>query len=323
VALKGPGMIGSTVFLMALLVATPAVSQQKNLTKLNLIRFTPDAVMAIAQARGLFAAEGLDLQITETGSSTQQMRGLGDGTYDVALTALDNVLAWSGRDGGAEFVSLAQREDGVTLPLFVRPEIKTLAELKGRKLAVDAVDTAYAFVLRRILIDSGLDFKRGDYQLVAAGAPAQRVESMTSGETYAGIINVPVDAQAKAKGLIPYNYATDFLKGYVGSVVAVEKKWGQSHRKEVTGFLRAWRSALAWIKTADRETARSLVAAQAKVSPEIANRLLSSVPIDGVLNMSGAKIVLELRSQFAGPPPKGNDLGAYVDTSYFQAASPQ
>lgn len=307
--------------LFSLLVALPAAAQ--NLTRVKLIRFTPDAVMAVAQARGLFAAEGLDLQVTETGSSTQQMRGLADGTYDIALTALDNVLAWSGKEGGPEFMALAQREDGVTLPLLVRPEIKTLVELKGRKLAVDAVDTAYAFVLRRILLTDGLDFKRGDYELVAAGAPVQRVESMTRGETYAGIINVPVDAQAKAKGLVLYNYSTDFLKDYVGSVVAVEKNWGQAHRKEAVGFIRAWRTALAWLKTADRDAARNLVATQVKTSPEIASRLLSAVPRDGVLNMNGAKVVLELRNQFAGTPPKGADLKAYVDTSYFEAAAPK
>ena len=320
--MKSKNLITVAAWVFASLLAPPAVSQEKNLTKLNVIRFTPDVGLTIAQARGLLAAEGLEVQNTETGSSTQQMRGLGQGTYDIALTALDNVLAWSGREG-AEFVALGQREDGVTLPFFVRPEIKTLNDLKGRKLAVDAVDTAYAFVLRRILLSSGLDLKRGDYEVVAAGAPAQRVDSMTRGETYAGIVNIPLDVRAKAEGLIPFPYDKAFLKDYVGSVIAVNRAWAQTHRKEIVGFLRAWRSALQWTRTADRDAAVKLMVAQAKINPGSASQLLSTVSKDGVLNLAGAKIVLDLRSEFAGPPPKGSDIKSYVDLSYFEAASPK
>ncbi len=308
--------------LIASLLSASAMAQGKNMTTLKLITFSPDTGVAVAQARGLFAAEGVAPQIIQTRSSTQQMQGLSRGSYDIALTAFDNVLAWSGKEG-ADIAAIAQREDGVTLPLFVRPEIKTLGELKGRKLAVDAVDTAYAFVLRRILLDAGLDFKRGDYQLVPAGAPAERVASMKRGETYAGIINIPWDVQAASEGLVPFLYDRGFLKGYVGSVIAVNRAWAQSHRKELVGFLRAWRSALQWLNAADKEAARNLIVAQAKVNPGTAAGMLASVSKNGVLDRSGAQQVLALRSQFAGPPVKGTDLKAYVDTSYFEAASPR
>jgi len=322
VELKTGNLFALAGLVIASLLSAPALSQGKNLTPLKVILFSPDTGVAVAQARGLFAAEGVEPQMIQTRSSTQQMRGLSQGTYDIALTAFDNVLAWSGKEG-AEIVALAQREDEVTLPLFVRPEIRTLGELKGRKLAVDAVDTAYAFVLRKLLLPSGLDFKRGDYQLIAAGAPAERVASMKRGETYAGIINIPWDAQARSEGMVPFIYDTDFLKGYVASVIAVNRAWAQSHRKEVIGFLRAWRSALQWLRTADHDAARKLVMTQAKVNPQAASRMLETVSKDGAINVSGAKQVLDLRSQFAGRPPKGTDLKAYIDTSYFDAAAPR
>jgi len=68
--------------------------------------FTPDPATLLARARGLFAAEGFDFQMTVTPNSTEQMRGLGNGTYDVASTAFDNVLAWSGREGAEMVVFL-------------------------------------------------------------------------------------------------------------------------------------------------------------------------------------------------------------------------
>lgn len=321
-ALRKRDLITTAAFIMTSLISAPALSQQKNLAKVHVIWFGPDPVMTIAKSRGLFAAEGLELQITQTGSSTQQMRGLSQGTYDIASTAIDNVLAWSGREG-AEIVTVAQTADRVILPLFVRPEIQTWNDLKGKKLAVDALDTAFALVLRRILLVNGLDMKRGDFELVPAGAPAQRVESMKRGETYAGIVNIPVDAQAKAAGLIPFPYQTEFLKDYPGTVLAVNQAWARGHKKELVGFLRAWRSALGWTKDpANREAAIKLIVGEAKVSAEAASQLLSLSPKDGFLNMSGARTVLDMRIESLAPPLKGPALEVYVDLSYFREASP-
>jgi ABC-type nitrate/sulfonate/bicarbonate transport system substrate-binding protein len=316
-------LITIAAFIMAALIAAPAASQQGNPAKLHLIWFVPNPVVTIAKARGLFAAEGLELQITQTGSSTQQMRGLSQGTYDIAGTAFDNVLAWSGKEG-ADIVTVAQMVDGVILPLLVRPEIKAWSDLRGKKLAVDAVDTAYALVLRRILLVNGLDLRRGDFELVAAGAPAQRIESMKRGDTYAGIINIPADVQAKVAGLIPFAYQTEFLNDYPGTVLAVTRAWAQGHRKELVGFLRAWRSALRWARDpANREAAINAIVGEAKISPASASLLFSLIPKDGFLSLSGAKTVLDIRSEFAAPPVKGPSIEAYVDLSYFQEASPQ
>ena len=115
--------------------------------------------------RGMFAAAGLDVEVMVTPNSTDQMRGLGKGSWQIVSTAFDNVLGWSGREG-AEIVAIAQVAQGITLPVYVRPEIKTWDDLRGKPLAVDAVDTAYALVLRRVLLAHGLEMDRGDYTLL-------------------------------------------------------------------------------------------------------------------------------------------------------------
>ena len=88
------------------LLATSASAQQKDLRQLRLSVFRVDAAMLVAKARGLFAAEGLDVKITTTPNSTDQMRGISKGSFEIASTAFDNVLAWSGREG-AEIVAVA------------------------------------------------------------------------------------------------------------------------------------------------------------------------------------------------------------------------
>src|SRR5205823_285359 len=120
------------VALVALLAIPPLLvgagpgPRQEELRPLRLIvSSAADAAIEAASAHGLFAAEGLQVEVTVTPSSTVQMRGLSDGTWDIASTAFDNVLAWSGREG-AEIVAVAHRQaaDAIQLSLFLRPEIR-------------------------------------------------------------------------------------------------------------------------------------------------------------------------------------------------------
>jgi len=130
--------------------------------------FNVDAALAVGRAQGLFAADGLDVDVIVTPNSTDQMRGLGKNSWQIVSTAFDNVLGWSGREG-PEFVAIARVSEGGTLPVYVRPEIKNWEDLRGKALAVDAVDTAFALVLRRVLLAHGLEMERGDYSLIAKG----------------------------------------------------------------------------------------------------------------------------------------------------------
>jgi len=120
--------------------------------------FNVDAALMVARAKGFLAAAGLDVDVKVTPNSTDQMRGLGQGSWQIVSTAFDNVLGWSGREG-TEIVAIAQVAQGVVLPVYVRPEIKTWEDLRGKPLAVDAVDTAYALVLRRVLLAHGLEME--------------------------------------------------------------------------------------------------------------------------------------------------------------------
>ena len=138
------------VALLSIVASTgklPAQSKELKMIHLNVFRI--DAATVAARVHSFFAAEGLDVDITVTPNSTDQMRGVSQGKFEIVSTAFDNVLAWSGREG-AEIVAIAQISDRTVLPVFVRPEIKNWGDLKGKKLAADAVDTAFALVLRRI-----------------------------------------------------------------------------------------------------------------------------------------------------------------------------
>ena len=290
------------------------------MVKLRVNVFNVDAALSVGRKGGLFAASGLDVEIMVTPNSTDQMRGLGRGAWEIVSTAFDNVLGWSGREG-AEIVAVAQVAQGIVLPVFVRPEIHDWKDLKGKRLAVDAVDTAYALVLRRMLLAHGLDLDRGDYELVLAGATGHRLESMDRGDTFAAILNAPWDGKASAAGHRRLADHREVLPNYPGGVFAVTRKWATDHRGLLLKFLRVWKDALRWTHDErNRSEALKLVAADQAVDEKLAGARLAQLHPDGQLNIDGLRTVLELRTSVGLTPPMGQDLERYYDAGYFREA---
>jgi ABC-type nitrate/sulfonate/bicarbonate transport system substrate-binding protein len=315
------GILGGVV---AVLLMTGATAQaQKEMHKIRLNVFRIDAATVAARVNGYFAAEGFDVDITQTPNSTEQMRGLSQGKYEIVSTAFDNVLAWSGKEN-AEIVAIAQISDRTVLPVFVRPEIKEWSDLKGKKLAADAVDTAFALVLRRVLLAHGLDMTKGDYELLALGATGARLESMIKGETYAGILNAPFDGKALAAGMRRIGDSRQVLPDYPNTVLATSREWAQKNGDVLRAYLRAWLKGMAWIKDPrNREAAIKIVGTELKLNPKQATESVDELSNTGILNLPGLQVVLDLRNQFGFKLAKGDKLPVYYDASYFNAVRNQ
>jgi ABC-type nitrate/sulfonate/bicarbonate transport system substrate-binding protein len=312
--------IGIVIGLSLVLLTSVANAQQKELRKIRLNVFRTDAATVAAKSNGYFAGEGFDVDVTATPNSTDQMRGLSQGKFDIVSTAFDNVLAWSGKED-AEIIAIAQISDKTVLPVFVRPEIQDWSDLKGKKLAADAVDTAFALVLRRVLLAHGLDMTKGDYELVALGATGARLESMTKGDTYAGVLTPPFDTKALSAGMRRIGDSKEVLPDYPNTVLAVSRDWAQKNRDTVVAYLRAWLKGMAWVKDpTNRDAAIKLIGAELKLNPNQAQESVEELSTTGTLNLPGLQIVLDLRNQFAFKLPKGDKLPVYYDAAYVNAA---
>jgi len=283
--------------------------------------FNVDAALAVGRAKGFFSLVGLDVDVMVTPNSTEQMRGLGKGSWQIVSTAFDNVLGWSGREG-AEIVAIAQISQGGTLPVYVRPEIKNWNDLRGKALAVDAVDTAYALVLRRVLLAHGLEMDRGDYTLIAKGTTGYRLDSMIQGETFAGVLNAPWDGKAAAAGMVRMTDHREVLPNYPGGVYAVNRSWAAGNRALAVKFLKTWNKALHWCQDEKIQVeAIQLIGAAEKLDDKAAAQKLRQLPQNGKLNLPGLQSVLNLRVLFKLTPPMGEKLAAYYDENFLAEAS--
>src|SRR5712692_5675826 len=156
--------------LIALLIASCAIAQPAPPKTVNLIVFPGGFNWPIwmAQEKGLFAKNGIEVRVTPSVSSVFQLTNLIGGKFDIAMTAIDNLIAYREGQGeepvaGPDLFAFMGGDNGF-LRLVAAPEIKSINDLKGKTVSVDARTTGYAFVLFEMLARGGLRLDQ-DYRV--------------------------------------------------------------------------------------------------------------------------------------------------------------
>jgi ABC-type nitrate/sulfonate/bicarbonate transport system substrate-binding protein len=299
----------------------PAPRPGGEFAAIRVITFVRYPALEIAAAHGLFEAENLDVSVEITPASIVQMQGLTTGRWDIAVTNFDNLLVSATREGVPSVAfGVADRAN---LPFFVRPEVRGYEDLRGRPVAADAVDTAFALVLRRLLLAHGLDLARGDYSLLGVGANAERLASIRRGETVGAVLIPPFDTAAREAGLRQLGHHREVVPAYPGQMLAATAAWldTPTNRGAAVRFLRGWRRAAAWAADpANREAAVDLLATRQGISPTAAGVLLDGVLVDVAVDPAGPATVRDVRIALGLMDPPGPPLEQYFDRSLDEGA---
>ena len=214
--------------------------------KLRVSTFGGGATQAAAAKLGLYEAEGLDVEVDITQSSKDQMAKLVDGTWDVVSTNADNVVWWC-EDNGADLVIVMAAEGKPGQDLWVRPEIETYEDLRGKVLAVDAAESGYVTPLRVLLAQAGL--KEGtDYSFVEVGTTHLRVDAMRESRAHGAMVGSRSDAAAE--GFRVLDSINRLYTHYAGST-ATRRDWAAANADLLVRYLRAQLRAAASISGGD------------------------------------------------------------------------
>src|SRR2546425_322334 len=138
-------------FLVGAIVARAAASAHvQSAAPLRVMGFSGSSnwPIFVAQEKGLFARHSVEAGLMAAPSSATQLARLIEGRIEIAMTAMDNVVAY---EEGDVFAFLGVTNGG-RLNLMVAPTVKSYADLKGRTLAVDAPSTGYSLVLMGTLV---------------------------------------------------------------------------------------------------------------------------------------------------------------------------
>jgi ABC-type nitrate/sulfonate/bicarbonate transport system substrate-binding protein len=286
----------------------------------------------VAQDKGLFAQNGVTVKITPTPNSVFQLTGLIEGKFDLAMTAIDNLIAYREGQGeapiqGPDLIAVMGGDNGF-LRLTSVPEVKTIGELRGKTVSVDARTTGYAFVLFEILDRNGL--REPAYSVERAGGVLQRYQALLEKKQAATLLLSPFEVQAQARGFNVLADAVTVIGPYQGLVLGTRKPWAEANRGAVVGFIRAYAQAVEWLyDPANRaEALQIFIRNQPNATPasaETAYRVLLD-PKDGFqrraqIDLKGVASVLAIRSKWTEKKKQFQPPAAYYDGTFYEQAA--
>ena len=301
-------------------------AQGNTMLKVNTFPGVTNFPIFAADHKGLFAKQGLTIDLVYTPNSRAQRDGLEKGEYQIIQTAADNPVAMVELDK-ADAVIVAGGDNGFNR-IIVQPEINHLADVRGKTVVVDAPNTAFALLLYKALKDSGLG--KDDYKVKPVGGTGERLAAMTSDKSnVAGIMGLPFIFRATAAGLKDMGPAYQSIGAYQSDCVAVMRQWAKANRDTLVRYIKAVVEGRRWIlDPANKTEATQLLADRTKVPFDVAAKTYAVVadPINGFakdakFDMPGFKNVLKLRAELEGqwggnpPPPE-----KYLDLSYYDEA---
>ena len=296
------------------------------LLRVNIFNTSSNLPLLAALAKGYFAQRGLTIEVQNTPNSDEQRAGLAAGQFEIAHAAVDNAVAMI--EAGNNAVIVSGGDAGMN-DFMVRAEINSIEDLRGKRLAVDAPNTAYALAAKKILKLHGLIENR-DYSVKLAGGTGPRAAAMVADpELAAGMINPPFSFSVLDKGLKSLGTQFDLLGPYQATGAFVMRPWAAQHADVLTHYLAAYIEGQRYVlNPANRAEMVTLLIASFKLSQQAADGTYgalvkpgSGLAPDARFNEDGFKTVLAIRAEMEGMwggVPPGPDK--YLDLSYYNKA---
>ena len=304
----------AAVLALVLVGWMPATAQEPIEVKAG-ISDPVNTVLAWYMARdaGLYAAEGLKVDIVNMSGGSRGAAELQAGRLDIMHVGLSSVIRIN-RAGG-DLRSIGSLSNVIRFTFFSAPGIKTAAELKGSVIGVSTFgsesDSTVTLALARLAL------ARNDVVLKEYGGGMRRLDAVKSGEIKATPLNEPIASLARAQGV---NVLVDLVPEqipWVFSSIVVRRGDIAGRRDLLIRFLKGTIEgnylALNDEKRAKEVLAKELKIADPKVLDVTYNDFKAQSPANIEISQPGAENIL---AQFPGGSQRLED---YVDTSLLAA----
>lgn len=187
-----------------------------------------------AKEKGYFQQEGLDVEVILM-SGAIGIRALIAGDVDASTvggSALPPIFR------GAPLRMVFVSFDKPTHWLYAKPDIRTVKELKNKKVAVDGLGGTLESLLRSVLEKNGLEAGR-DVPILAIGPPPGRFAALTSGAIDATLFTFPLNFRAEEAGFRELvNFVKQDIASLTGCIVVRESSDAGLVEKFVRGAVK-------------------------------------------------------------------------------------
>ena len=272
----------------------------------------------VAEQRGILRKHGIEAEVIVVGGAgTTGVSALLSGDIQYVSAAGDAIINSNLR--GGDTVMIASVVNKGFQRLVVRPDIKTPAEIRGKRIAVTRVGAISHTVLLMILRRWGMTEK--DIQVVQLGSSPYMIASLDKGGVEGAVLTSPSIFVAEDLGYRTLFDLADSDIYYLQTMLATTRSYIRANREKTLRFLRAFTEGIAYFKQNKRESLEILskklrVSSAQERSLERSYDLLATKFYDlpPYPSLRGVETVLSFVEK-DNPKAKGADPKSFVDDS--------
>ncbi len=245
-----------------------------------------DIDFVVARDKGFFANENLDVDATYM-TPDLVIKALIAGTVDLARSGTHFGIIAAAR--GAEIKIIGGSNYGYPYQVIGNPQFKTLADLKGQKIAGASVASITTTIFKDVMQRRGIP--PSAYTLLFVGGSPERFQAVASGQVAASLAEAPPfnfrSVEAGRRVLLNYS---DEIKNLQYTSFFVTSKSLAQNRPLFTRYMRAIGQGMRWINDpANEKAAIELMVQRLKVDQAIAAKTYKfMIPENNAFRYEGA-----------------------------------
>jgi NitT/TauT family transport system substrate-binding protein len=242
---------GLGLYIIALLAL---FSPARGADRLTLSSTNPTALeidQMVAREKGFFARENIDLDVTYM-TPDLVIKALLAGAVDLSRSGAHFGLIAAAR--GGEIKIIGGSTYGYPYQVIGQPQLKSLADLKGQKVAAASLASITTTIFKDVMQRQGIPPTA--YTLLFVGGSPERFQAVSSGQVAASLAEAPpfnfrsIDAGRK----VLLNYS-DEIKNLLYTAYFASNKSLAQNRALLTRFMRAMGQAMRWLNDPANEKA--------------------------------------------------------------------
>jgi NitT/TauT family transport system substrate-binding protein len=293
--------------------ASSAPAPQKIRTIFGSVNYA-QMLVPLALDTGLFQRNGLDAEVIQAGNA---LPALIANEAQIVVTSSEDII--TADEAGANLAIVGTISPYAQLKLLVRPEIATVADLKGRPVGVSKRGNSSQTALKWAVESANMNADR-DLQIVEFGTSDKEVAGLAGGSIYAAAFPPPLDEVAVSQGqhvLIDFG-AQHIL--YPGAQITVSRDWAAKNQSTVLAYLKSLAQAAQLLRT-DPDQVTTVFAKWAKADQDAARKAVAlanqAVPVDMLPTAEGIANVQATVAEVV-PSAGSADPKKYFDDSYIR-----
>lgn len=252
--------------------------------------------LVIAEQKGFFADEGLQVNTLSFKGGAPAVQALAGGSLAACICAADHAVRLQNRRlGGRVLVALTEYH-GYGLVALANNPASQLSDLRGKTIGITSPGSLTDNTLRYYINEKGLNAER-DFRLVDIGTGGPMRAAIESGAVEAGMLTTP-DVQA-ALADKRFKLIQDFRPlQYPALDLVVIDRWLKDHRDEAQRLARAIIKAEQLIQTDPAAVQAGVDEMYPRLPPELRKVLVEEAPKilshDGKMAPEGYQLMVKM-----------------------------